>query len=201
MYKKFVCHYFFASDKNNSFSIISNSKEKLLSYQKILRSDLNISKIESFVSMNHEKIKKFINPLSEKEFLIKIDYVGTEAQLEKVLEIKSDVFEPVSNLDKFLAEHGLLKKWIDGLLIGYMANIYYERSKSFGIRNKYSETKILFNDFKTIWNLEKEFNGHSNERDGEFAKFYYRLEYRLISLDGKKSNEDWLKQIKKDCYL
>lgn len=122
-----MCHYFFASDKNNSFSIISNSKEKLLSYQKNLRSDLNISKIESFVSMNHEKIKKFINPLSEKEFLIKIDYVGTEAQLEKVLEIKSDVFEPVSNLDKFLAEHGLLKKWIDGLLIGYMANIYYER--------------------------------------------------------------------------
>jgi len=201
MYKKFVFHYFFISDKNNSLAVVSNSKEKLLSYQEILSSNINISEIESFVSIHHKKIKEFINPLNEDEFLIKIDYVGTKTQLEKVLEIKSDVFEPISDLDKFLAKHNLLKKWIDGRLIGCMANIYYERSKSFGIRNKYSETKITLNNFKLIWNLEKDFVGHSNEREGEFDKFYFRQEYRLINLDGEKCNEDWLKKIRKDCYL
>lgn len=201
MYKKFVCHYFFVSDKNNSLAVVSNSKEKLLSYQESLSSNLNISETESLVSIHHKKIKEFINPLNEEEFLIQINYVGTEKQLEKVLEIKSDVFEPVSILDKFLAKHDLLKKWIDGFLIGCVANIYYERSKSFGIRNKYNETKIAFNNFKLIWDLEKDFAGHSNEKEGEFAKFYYRDEYRLINLNGEKCNEDWLKQIKKDCYL
>ena len=40
-----------------------------------------------------------------------------------------------------------------------------------------------------------------NFEESEFAKFYYRDEYRLINLNGEKCNEDWLKQIKKDCYL
>lgn len=201
MYKKFVCHYFFISDKNNSFAVVSNSKEKILSYQEDLNSNLNISEIESLISIHHKKIKEFLNPLNEDEFLIKIDYVGTETQLKKVLEIKSDVFEPISDLDKFLTKHDLLKKWIDGRLIGYMANIYYERSKSFGIRNKYSETKIRFDNYKLIWNLEKNFAGHSNEREGEFAKFYYRDEYRLINLEGEQCNEEWLQKIKKECGL
>lgn len=201
MYKKFVCHYFFISDKNNSFAVVSNSKEKILSYQEDLNSNLNISEIESLISIHHKKIKEFLNPLNEDEFLIKIDYVGTETQLKKVLEIKSDVFEPISDLDKFLAKHNLLKKWIDGRLIGCIGNLYYERSKSFGIRNKYNETKIVLNSFKLIWNLEKDFVGHSNEREGEFAKFYYRQEYRLINLEGKQCNEEWLQKIKKECGL
>lgn len=196
-----MCYYLFISDKNNSFAVVSNSKEKILSYQEDLNSNLNISEIESLISIHHKKIKEFLNPLNEDEFLIKIDYVGTETQLKKVLEIKSDVFEPISDLDKFLAKHNLLKKWIDGRLIGCIGNLYYERSKSFGIRNKYSETKITLNDFKLIWSLEKDFTGYSNEREGEFAKFYYRQEYRLINLNGKKCNEEWLKKIKKDCYL
>ena len=201
MYKKFVCHYFFISDKNNSFAVVSNSKEKILSYQEDLNSNLNIYEIESLISIHHKKIKEFLNPLNEDEFLIKIDYVGTETQLKKVLEIKSDVFEPISDLDKFLAKHNLLKKWIDGRLIGCIGNLYYERSKSFGIRNKYNETKIVLNSFKLIWNLEKDFVGHSNEREGEFAKFYYRQEYRLINLEGKQCNEEWLQKIKKECGL
>jgi hypothetical protein len=201
MYKKIVCHYFFIFDKKNSLAVVSNSKEKLLSYQESLSSNLNISEIESLVSINHKKIKEFLNPLNEDGFLIKIDYVGTKTQLEKVLEIKSEVFEPISDLDKFLARHGLLKKWIDGRLIGCIGNLYYERSKSFGIRNKYNETKIVLNSFKLIWNLEKDFVGHSNEREGEFAKFYYRQEYRLINLEGKQCNEEWLQKIKKECGL
>lgn len=55
MYKKFVCNYFFISDKNNSLAVVSNSKEKLLSYQESLSSNLNISEIESLVSIHHKK--------------------------------------------------------------------------------------------------------------------------------------------------
>lgn len=202
MYKKFVFHYFFVSDKNDNFAIVSTSTEKLLSYQKnLLDSSIKFSETEIFYSNNHKAIKEFINPDNKGFFIMKINNVKNEEQLRKVLEIKSNVFEPKTEMEKFLSDNNLLKLWIDGLLIGLAANIYYERSKSFGIRNKYSEKKITFDCFNLIWSLEKEFNGYSNERDGEFAKFYYRTEYRLISLAGKKCNEDWLKKIKKDYYL
>lgn len=202
MYKKFVFHYFFVSDKNDNFAIVSTSTEKLLSYQKnLLDSSIKFSETEIFYSNNHKAIKEFINPDNKELFIMKINNVKNEEQLRKVLEIKSNVFEPKTEMEKFLSDNNLLKLWIDGLLIGLAANIYYERSKSFGIRNKYSEKKITFDCFHLIWSLEKEFNGYSNERDGEFAKFHYRNEYRLISLAGKKCNEGWLKKIKEECYL
>lgn len=202
MYKKFIFHYFFVSDKNNNFAIISTSPEKLLSYQKnLLDSSIKFSDTEIFYSNNHKAIKEFINPDNKEFFIMKINNVKNEDQLRKVLEIKSNVFEPETEMEKFLSDNNLLTSWVDGLLIGIAANIYYERSKSFGIRNKYSEKTIAFDDFNSIWNLEKEFNGYSAERDGEFAKFYYRAEYRLIILANKKCNEDWLKKIKKDFYL
>lgn len=202
MYKKFVFHYFFTSDKNNNFAIISNSTDKLFSYQKnLLDSYIIFSDIEMFYSINHKKIKEFINPDNTEFFIMTINNVKNEEQLKKVLEIKSNVFEPETEMEKFLRDNNLLKSWVDGLLSGIAANVYYERSKSFGIRNKYSEKTIVFNDFESIWSLEKEFNGIRNERDGEFANFYYRTESRLISLIDKKCNEDWLKKIKEDYYL
>ena len=98
----------------------------------------------------------------------------------------------------FLHKNNLLNDWISGKLEGIVANIYYERSTSFGIRNQYNETKIHFDNSEEIWNIEKYFLGSFMERYGDYSKFYYRKSSRLINIKNIECNKEWLSKEKSD---
>lgn len=201
MKNKLTIHTFFVLDQKNSFAVISSSKKELHIQKEILRKCFEsyiFSKTETLSFKHYKYIKNYINPKDEGHFLLKIKNVKNCLELKTVLEIKSNIFEPKTELQLFLHKNNLLNDWISGKLEGIVANIYYERSTSFGIRNQYNETKIHFDNSEEIWNIEKYFLGSFMERYGDYSKFYYRKSSRLINIKNIECNKEWLSKEKSD---
>lgn len=200
MKTKFIIHAFFVSNQTDSFAVISQSEDLLLIQKEIIKKlfDSNrISYIKSISFYRYKDIKNYIDSHIDKTSVLKVEHVENIEQLKTVLEIKSNIFAPKTELELFLSENKLLDSWISGKLIGVVANDYYERSSSLGVRDKYHETTMDFNNSDTIWKLEKYFNGSFMERYGDHSYFYYRNMARLISVMGKKCNQEWLNEVKK----
>ena len=200
MKTKFIIHAFFVSNQTDSFAVISQSEDLLLIQKEIIKKlfDSNrISYIKSISFSRYKDIKNYIDSHIDKTSVLKVEHVENIEQLKTVLEIKSNIFAPKTELELFLSENKLLDSWISGKLIGVVANDYYERSSSLGVRDKYHETTMDFNNSDTIWKLEKYFNGSFMERYGDHSYFYYRNMARLISVMGKKCNQEWLNEVKK----
>lgn len=200
MKTKFIIHAFFVSNQTDSFAVISQSEDLLLIQKEIIKKLFDshrISYIKSISFSKYKDIKNYINSHIDETSVFKVEHVENIEQLKTVLEIKSNIFDPKTELELFLSENKLLDNWISGKLIGVVANDYHERSSSLGARDKYHETTIDFNTSKTIWKLEKYFTGTFMERYGDHSYFYYRNIAKLISIMGKKCNQEWLSEVKK----
>lgn len=199
MKTKFIIHAFFVSNQTDSFAVISQSEDLLLIQKEIIKKlfDSNrISYIKSISFSKYKDIKNYIDSHIDETSVLKIEHVENIEQLKTVLEIKSNIFAPKTELELFLSENKLLDSWISGKLIGVVANDYHERSSSLGARDKYHETTIDFNTSKTIWKLEQYFTGSFMEIYGDHSYFYYRNMAKLISIMGKKCNQEWLSEVK-----
>lgn len=203
MRNKLTIHTFFVSDQKNSFAVISSSKKELILQKEILRKcfeSYTFSKTE-IISFKHcSYINTYINPQNENHFLLKIKNVRNCLELKTVLEIKSNIFKPQTELQLFLYKNNLLNDWVSGRLEGIIANIYYERSSSYGIRTQYSETKIHFDNNEEIWNMEKYFLGSFMERYGDYSNFYYRKSSKLINIKNIECNKEWLSKEKNSFF-
>lgn len=199
MKTKFIIHAFFVSNQTDSFAVISQSEDLLLIQKEIIKKlfDSNrISYIKSISFSKYKDIKNYIDSHIDETSVLKIEHVENIEQLKTVLEIKSNIFAPKTELELFLSENKLLDSWISGKLIGVVANDYHERSSSLGARDKYHETTIDFNTYKTIWKMEQYFKGSFMERYGDHSYFYYRNMTKLISIMGEKCNQEWLSEVK-----
>lgn len=202
MNKNFTCHYFFVSHKNNSFAVISRSKQELQSQKEILKSlfsDHAFSIDRTLTTELPEEIRVVFES-DEENVLFKIEHVGTEYQLLTHMAIKNNTFKPETEFELFLKNNNLLNDWIAGKLQGTISSFYKERSREFGRRIRSSESKEVFNDYEKIWKLPEYFDGLINERHGEYANFHYKLVYRLTILCGKSCNTEWLKEAKEDRF-
>lgn len=200
MKTKLIIHAFFVSNQKDSFAVLSQSKDLLILQKKIIKKLFDshqTSYIQSISFSKYKDIKKYFDTHVDETSILKIDHVENREQLKTVLEIKSNVFEPKTELEIFLSKNELINSWISGKLIGVIANDYHERSSSLGVRDKYHETTMDFNNSDTIWKLENYFNGNFMERYGDHSYFYYRNMAKLISIMGKKCNQEWLNEIKK----
>jgi len=200
MKTKFIIHAFFVSNQKDSFAVLSQSKDLLILQKEMIKKLFDshqTSYIQSISFSKYKDIKKYFDTHVDETSILKIDHVENGEQLKTVLEIKSNVFEPKTELEIFLSKNELIDSWISGKLIGVIANDYHERSSSLGVRDKYHETTMDFNNSDTIWKLEKYFNGSFMERYGDHSYFYYRNMARLISVMGKKCNQEWLNEVKK----
>lgn len=199
MKTKFIIHAFFVSNQTDSFAVISQSEDLLLIQKEIIKKlfDSNrISYIKSISFSKYKDIKNYIDSHIDETSVLKVEHVENIEQLKTVLEIKSNIFAPKTELELFLSENKLLDSWISGKLIGVVANDYHERSSSLGARDKYHETTIDFNTYKTIWKMEQYFTGSFMERYGDHSYFYYRNMTKLISIMGEKCNQEWLSEVK-----
>lgn len=199
MKTKFIIHAFFVSNQTDSFAVISQSEDLLLIQKEIIKKLFDshrISYIESISFSKYKGIKNYIDSHIDETSVLKVENVENIEQLKTVLEIKSNIFDPKTELELFLSENKLLDSWISGKLIGVVANDYHERSSSLGVRDKYHETTIDFNTYKTIWKLEQYFTGSFMERYGDHSYFYYRNMTKLISIMGEKCNQEWLSEVK-----
>lgn len=199
MKTKFIIHAFFVSNQTDSFAVISQSEDLLLIQKEIIKKLFDshrISYIKSISFSKYKDIKNYINFHIDETSVLKVENVENIEQLKTVLEIKSNIFDPKTELELFLSENKLLDSWISGKLIGVVANDYHERSSSLGVRDKYHETTIDFNTYKTIWKLEQYFTGSFMERYGDHSYFYYRNMTKLISIMGEKCNQEWLSEVK-----
>lgn len=200
MKTKFIIHAFFVSNQKDSFAVLSQSKDLLILQKEIIKKLFDshqTSYIQSISFSKYKDIKKYFDTHVDETSILKIDHVENREQLKTVLEIKSNVFEPKTELEIFLSKNELIDSWISGKLIGVIANDYHERSSSLGVRDKYHETTMDFNNSDTIWKLENYFNGSFMERYGDHSYFYYRNMAKLISIMGKKCNQEWLNEVKK----
>lgn len=199
MKTKFIIHAFFVSNQTDSFAVISQSEDLLLIQKEIIKKLFDshrISYIKSISFSKYKDIKNYIDSHIDETSVLKVEHVENIEQLKTVLKIKSNIFDPKTELELFLSENKLLDSWISGKLIGVVANDYHERSSSLGARDKYHETTIDFNTSKTIWKLEQYFTGSFMERYGDHSYFYYRNMAKLISIMGKKCNQEWLSEVK-----
>lgn len=184
--------YFLALPKSSesTFALISLSKESILFY-------LFENKLKNIEVELKKEINFLISPiLKNKSELIKIDYIRNKKDLDLWITIQNGTFIPYNDFTRFLCNHNLLKKWLSGKLKGVVAYNYRETSKAFGVRGKHSEDKVNFNDDESIWKIEKYFDGIVTERDGDYSKFYYKQEMKLIELNGISCNEDWNRYVK-----
>lgn len=199
MKTKFIIHAFFVSNQKDSFAVLSQSKDLLILQKEIIKKLFDshqTSYIQSISFSKYKDIKKYFDTHVDETSILKIDHVENREQLKTVLEIKSNVFEPKTELEIFLSKNELIDSWISGKLIGVIANDYHERSSSLGVRNKYHETTMDFNNSDTIWKLENYFNKSFMERYGDHSYFYYRNVAKLISVMDKKCNQEWLSEVK-----
>lgn len=199
MKTKLIIHAFFVSNQKDSFAVLSQSKDLLILQKEIIKKLFDshqTSYIQSISFSKYKDIKKYFDTHVDETSILKIDHVENREQLKTVLEIKSNVFEPKTELEIFLSKNELIDSWISGKLIGVIANDYHERSSSLGVRNKYHETTMDFNNSDTIWKLENYFNKSFMERYGDHSYFYYRNVAKLISVMDKKCNQEWLSEVK-----
>lgn len=199
MKTKFIIHAFFVSNQTDSFAVISQSEDLLLIQKEIIKKLFDshrISYIKSISFSKYKDIKNYIDSHIDETSVLKVEHVENVQQLKTVLEIKSNVFDPKTELELFLSKNELLDSWVSGKLVGVIANDYHERSSSLGARYKYHETTIDFNNSHDIWKMEKYFAGSYMERYGDHSYFYYRNMAKLISVMGKKCNQEWLKEVK-----
>lgn len=200
---KFIVHAFFVSNQKSSFAVLSQSKDLLLLQKEIIEKLFDSHQISYIQSISFSKytdikdIKKYFDTHVDETSILKVEHVESIKNLKTVLEIKSNIFEPKTELELFLSENDLLDSWVSGKIVGVVANYYYERSSSFGVRDKYHETTIDFNNSDIIWKLEKYFTGSFIERYGDYSHFYYRNMSKLISVMDRKCNQEWLKEVKK----
>lgn len=161
----------------------------------------------------HDAVK--IKIKNDENFL-KINHVSNKEQLDIWFLIQNDSYTPTNEGSIFLHENNLLKLWIDGKLQCLIGTSYKEKSKDCGYKQSYSELLMVFNTYKNIWDFEKYFAGISVERSGDYSKFHYKQESRILKIffytfDTKGSgrilipsdismNEDWANTFRTPVY-
>jgi len=216
--------YYTAFIRNNtSYFCLASLSSQIIDHQVKLLQEIHLHDQLSILketittqSRRHKSLHQSVkNNISHQEFL-KIEHVSNKEQLDIWFLIQSDTYIPTNNWDKFLHENDLLKLWIGGKLQCLIGTSYKEKSKHLGYKQSYSELLMVFSNYKNIWDFEKYFSGIFVERSGDYSKFHYTQESRILKiffyrLDLAKygkivqtsdisMNDDWAKEFRTPVY-